>query len=108
MPHRTSGRSRHERRPPAAERHGRPRRGHSSAPGCDDFAMSVFLSGTRGVSRFTAMTIAGRYFSHRDGLRDYIEEGPLLPALDEFANELETAGYSPHTTGGYLRGARHL
>jgi site-specific recombinase XerD len=54
------------------------------------------------------MTTAGRYFSRRDGLRDYIEEGPLLPALDEFASELEGAGYSPHTTAGYLRGARHL
>jgi len=37
------------------------------------------------------MTIAGKYFSRRDGLRDYIEEGPLLPALDEFANELVEA-----------------
>ena len=46
------------------------------------------------------MTTAGRYFSRRDGLRDYIEEGPLLPALDEFANELESAGYCPHTTVG--------
>ncbi|WP_242392145.1 tyrosine-type recombinase/integrase [Anaeromyxobacter oryzisoli] len=54
------------------------------------------------------MTTAGRYFSRRDGMRDYIEEGPLLPALDEFANELDRAGYSPHTTAGYLRGARHL
>ncbi len=54
------------------------------------------------------MTIAGKYFSRRDGLRDYIEEGPLLPALDEFANELEHAGYTPSTTAGYLRGARHL
>lgn len=54
------------------------------------------------------MTTSGRYFSRRDGLRDYIEEGPLLPALDEFANELDSAGYSPQTTAGYLRGARHL
>ena len=54
------------------------------------------------------MTTAGRFFSRRDGLRDYIEEGPLLPALDEFANGLEGAGYCPHTTAGYLRGTRHL
>lgn len=54
------------------------------------------------------MTTAGRYFSRRGGLRDYIEEGALLPALDEFASELDSAGYSPLTTAGYLRGARHL
>jgi len=54
------------------------------------------------------MTIAGRYFSRRHGLREYIEEGLLFPALEEFAGELERGGYTPQTTAGYLRGARHL
>ncbi len=54
------------------------------------------------------MTIAGRYFSRKKGLRDYIESGRLFPAIEEFASELDRGGYSPQTTAGYLRGARHL
>lgn len=54
------------------------------------------------------MTIAGRYFSRKKGLRDYIEGGRLFPAIEEFAGELDSAGYCPATVAGYLRGARHL
>lgn len=54
------------------------------------------------------MTIAGRYFSRRNGLRDYIEDGQLFPAIEEFASELDRGGYSLQTAAGYLRGARHL
>lgn len=54
------------------------------------------------------MSQAGKYFSCRGGLRDYLEEGQLVPVLDEFVQDMERAGYSPATIRGYLRPARHV
>lgn len=54
------------------------------------------------------MSTAGKYFSRRNGLRDFMEAGPYAPILEAWAQELEQKGYSASTINGYLKGARHL
>lgn len=58
--------------------------------------------------RLAAMSDAGKYFSRRSGLRDFIEAGPHADVLNVLARGLESRGYAPGTITGYLRGGRHV
>jgi site-specific recombinase XerD len=51
---------------------------------------------------------AGRYFSRRRGLAEFISAGPLAPVLEDLAAALEATGHCPSTIQGYLRAARHV
>lgn len=54
------------------------------------------------------MSRAGRYFSRRRGLAEFISAGRLAPVLEDLAAELEASGHCPSTIQGYLRAARHV
>lgn len=54
------------------------------------------------------MSRAGRYFSRKRGLSEFISGGPLAVVLDDLAEALEAKGYGVATTRGYLRAARHV
>lgn len=54
------------------------------------------------------MSGAGRYFSRRRGLAEFISAGPLAAVLDDLTAALEAKGYSASTIQGYVRAARHV
>ena len=54
------------------------------------------------------MSRAGRYFSRKRGLAEFISAGPLAPVIEELTAGLEAKGYVSSTIEGYVRAARHV